>query len=119
MYEHEPVPGEQLLYDPLFETPPDTVIRDTPGRGFFGKAVVKKAVFILVLLLFVGVSVTLSFSSLTKARFHYEETDGGMMLSEYNAAKGDVVLEVGPVFTQDGKAETEGTVVAVRSFAVC
>ena len=27
-----------LLYDPLFETPPDTVIRDTPGRGFWGKA---------------------------------------------------------------------------------
>ena len=24
----------RLLYDPLFETPPDTVIRDTPGRGF-------------------------------------------------------------------------------------
>ena len=24
-----------LLYDPLFETPPDTVIRDTPGKGFF------------------------------------------------------------------------------------
>ena len=110
---------EMLLYDPLFESPPDTVIRDTPGRGFFGKAVVKKTVFILVLLVFVGVSVTLSFNSLTKARFHYEQTDGGMMLSEYNAAKGDSVLEVGPVFTADGSTTADGKVVAVRSFAVC
>ena len=61
--------GAQLLYDPLFETPPDTVIRDTPGRGFFGKAAVKKAIFILVLLCFVGTSITLSFSSLTSSPF--------------------------------------------------
>ncbi|MBQ9552261.1 MAG: leucine-rich repeat domain-containing protein [Clostridia bacterium] len=111
--------GEPLLYDPLFETPPDTVIRDTPGRGFFGKAVVKKAIFVLVLMLFVGVSIFLSFNSLAKARFHYEETDGGMMLSEFNANKVDPVLEVGPVFTADGTAKTDGKVVAVRSFAVC
>lgn len=119
MAERETACEEQLLYDPLFETPPDTVIRDTPGRGFFGKAVVKKAVFILVLLLFVGVSVTLSFSSLTKARFHYEQTDGGMMLSEFNAAKDDAVLDVGPVFSANGSETLEGTVVAVRAFAVC
>ncbi len=111
--------GGKLLYDPLFETPPDTVIRDTPGRGFFGKAIVKKAIFVLVLLLFVGLSLTLSFSSLTKAQFHYEEADGGMMLSEYNADKNAVVLDVGPVFTEDGTGQTTGTVVAVRSFAVC
>ena len=110
---------ELLLYDPLFETPPDTVIRDTPGRGFFGKAVVKKAIFILVLLFFVGTSVALSFSSLTKATFRYEDTDGGMMLSEFIAGKNDAVLDVGPVFSADGDTVEEGTVVAVRSFAVC
>lgn len=119
MENHEPSADRPLLYDPLFETPPDTVIRDTPERGFFGKAVVKKAVFILVLLLFVGISVSLSFSSLTKARFHYEETDGGMMLSEFNAGKQDAVLEVGPVFSADGSAQTDGHVVAVRPFAIC
>ena len=108
-----------LLYDPLFETPPDTVIRDTPGHGFFGKAVVKKTIFILVLLLFVGVSVVLSFTSLTKAKFHYAETDGGMMLSEFNAGKNDAVLQIGPVFSEDGSTQTQGKVVAVRAFAVC
>lgn len=25
--------GKKLLYDPLFASPPDTAIRDTPGRG--------------------------------------------------------------------------------------
>ncbi len=119
MAHDEPKPGGQLLYDPLFETPPDTVIRDTPGRGFFGKAAVKKAIFVLVLMVFVGVSITLSFSSLAKAKFHYEETDSGMMLSEFVADKNDTVLEVGPVFSEDGKTTTEGTVVAVRSFALC
>ena len=118
MADHEPY-GGKLLYDPLFETPPDTVIRDTPGRGFFGKAVVKKTIFVLVLLLFVGVSIMLSFSSLTKARFHYEQADGGMMLSEFNANKGDTVLEVGPVFSADGSSREAGTVVSVRRFAVC
>ena len=111
--------GEPLLYDPLFETPPDTVIRDTPGRGFFGKAAVKKAVFVLVLLLFVGVSIGLSLTSLTKAKFRYEETDGGMMLSEYIADKNDAVLEIGPVFSEDGSTQTDGRVVAVRRFALC
>ena len=110
---------ELLLYDPLFESPPDTVIRDTPGKGFFGKAVVKKKVFVAVLTLFVGVSIALSFHSLTKNRFYYEETEGGWMLTEFNAGKADAVLEIGPVFAEDGSVEPGKTVVAVESFAVC
>ena len=110
---------ELLLYDPLFESPPDTVIRDTPGKGFFGKAVVKKTVFVAVLTLFVGVSIALSFHSLTKNRFYYEETEGGWMLTEFNAGKADAVLEIGPVFAEDGSVEPGKTVVAVESFAVC
>ena len=116
---HETTAEQQLLYDPLFETPPDTVIRDTPGRGFFGKAVVKKTVFILVLLIFVSVSAALSFSSLTKAKYHYTQSESGVTLSEFNAGKEDAVLEVGPVFSEDGTEQVDGTVVAVRSFAVC
>ena len=110
---------ELLLYDPLFESPPDTVIRDTSGKGFFGKAVVKKTVFVAVLALFVGVSIALSFHSLTKNRFYYEETADGWMLTEFNADKTDAVLEVGPVFAEDGSVEPGKTVTAVKSFAVC
>ena len=112
-------PSEPLLYDPLFETPPDTVIRDTPGRGFWGKAPVKKAVFVFVLTLFVGFSIVLSFRSLTKDRFRYEETDDGVTLTEFIADKADAVLEVGPVFDKDGKAIPGKAVTAVRQFAVC
>lgn len=108
-----------LLYDPLFETPPDTVIRDTPGRGFWGKAPVKKAIFIIVLTLFVGSSIVLSFRSLTKDRFRYKETDGGVMLAEFVAGKTDSVLEVGPVFDKDGQIVPGKSVTSVRRFAVC
>ena len=120
MENNEAHPDELLLYDPLFETPPDTVIRDTPGRGFFGKAPVKKAIFILTLSLFVGVSIALSFRSLTKDRFKYEKTeDDGVMLSEFNAAKTDAVLEIGPVFDGNGQPVAGETVTEVRRFAVC
>ncbi len=108
-----------LLYDPLFETPPDTVIRDTPGKGFFGKAPVKKAVFIIILSIFVGVSISLSFGSLTKDRFKYEETDDGYMLSEFNASKTDDVLTVDFVLSEDGTPQKDKTVTAVREWALC
>ena len=108
-----------LKYDPLFETPPDTVIRDTPGRGFFGKAAVKKTLFVLVLSLFVGVSIALSFTSLKKDRFRYTETEEGIELDEYIAGKTDAVLEIGPVFDREGAPEPGKTVTAVREFAIC
>lgn len=115
----EPQATGPLLYDPLFETPPDTVIRDTPGRGFWGKAPVKKALFIIVLSLFVGCSIILSFRSLTKDRFRYEETDQGIQLTEFIADKTDTVLEVGPVFDKEGETVPGKTVTSVRQFAVC
>ncbi|MBQ6065477.1 MAG: leucine-rich repeat domain-containing protein [Clostridia bacterium] len=119
MENNETHSDELLLYDPLFETPPDTVIRDTPGRGFWGKAPVKKALFVIVLTLFVGSSIVLSFRSLTKDRFRYEETEDGVMLTEFVADKTDTVLEVGPVFDRDGQAVPGKAVTAVRQFAVC
>ncbi len=116
----KPLNERTLLYDPLFETPPDTVIRDTPGRGFWGKAAVKKTVFILLLSLFVGGTIALSFSSLTKDVYKYEKTeDGGWMLSEYNAAKTDTVLQLYGVTDETGAADAGKPVTAVRKFAVC
>lgn len=107
---------QTLLYDPLFAAKPDTVIRDTPGGGFFGKAIVKKTLFILVLLLFVGGAILLSFSSLSKERFEYAETQTGVMLSAYRAEKSDLVL---PVDTAAGEAFSGRPVTSVRQFAVC
>ena len=112
-------PAAELLYDPLFETPPDTVIRDKPGRGFWGKAVVRKTAFVLVLTLFVGVTIALSVNSLTKARFHYEETDGGWRLVEFNAAKTDAVLMADAVYDEDDVLQEGKTLTSIRTFAVC
>ena len=119
MEQRDPQNEARLLYDPLFETPPDTVIRDKPGKGFFGKAVVRKTAFILTLLLFVGVTIALSFGSLTKDRFRYEETDGGYMLSECSTSSSDTVLTLDVVLAEDGTREPDKKVVAVREWALC
>ena len=119
MTARKPSAEAPLLYDPLFETPPDPLIRDTPGRGFRGKAPVKKTLFIVVLALFVGSSIILSFRSLTKAKFRYEETADGVTLTEFHADKSDTVLEIGPVFNKDGVIVPDRTVTEVREFAVC
>ncbi len=110
--------NEPLLYDPLFENPPDTVIRDTPGRGFFGKAAVKKAVFIIVLLIFVGGAIVLSFSSLSQPRLEYETTDAGLMLSAFRADKTDYVFTIDTAGEEAGNAAGQ-PVTSVRQFAVC
>ena len=109
---------DQLLYDPLFETPPDTVIRDTPGRGFFGKAAVKKAVFVIVLLIFVGGAIVMSFSSLSQDRFEYKETETGLMLSAFRADKTDTVLSIDLAGEDAGDLKGR-PVTEVREFAVC
>ena len=114
----EELQNDVLLYDPLFETPPDTVIRDTPGRGFFGKAAVKKAVFIIVLLIFVGGAIVLSFSSLSQDRLEYVTTDAGLMLSAFRADKTDYVFCIDTAGEEAGEAAGQ-PVTAVRQFAVC
>ncbi len=112
-------PEKPLLYDPLFETPPDTVIRDTPGKGFFGKAAVKKALFILVLAVFVSASAALSLRSLAKDVYHFEQTEDGYRLTEYTAEKNSAVLEIAFVTNNRGKKDLSKPVTSVRAFALC
>ena len=114
----ETLQNDVLLYDPLFESPPDTVIRDTPGRGFFGKAAVKKAVFIIVLLIFVGGAIVLSFASLAQDRLEYETTDAGLTLSAFRADKTDFVFCIDTAGEEAGERAGQ-PVTAVRQFAVC
>ena len=111
--------GKTLLYDPLFETPPDTVIRDTPGKGFFGKAIVKKTLFVIVLALFVGVSVGMSFHSLQKDKYEFDEMDDGWQLTEFIADKYDKTLEIRSVITPEGEVQPDKTVTSVREYALC
>lgn len=109
----------RLLYDPLFENAPDTVIRDTPGKGFFGKAVVKKAIFVMFLLVFVGSSVAMSFNSLAKEKYDYELIDGGYMLSEFVPEETDLILDIDCVFNEDETVDSSKVVTSVREYALC
>ena len=119
MEEHNTQSNSPLLYDPLFASPPDTVIRDTPGKGFWGKAAVKKTVFILILAAFVCASVVLSIRSLTKDVYRYEKTDNGYRLAEYTAEKNSAVLTVAYVMDNRGNTDEEKPVTSVRPFALC
>ena len=110
--------SEPLLYDPMFASPPDTAVHDTPGRGFFGRAAVKKAAFILVLLVFVGGAIAVSFSSLSQDRLEYTAAEDGCMLSAFRADKTDAVLCVDIAGEEAG--DLAGMpVTQVRQFAVC
>ncbi len=114
------VPSESpLLYDPLFASPPDTVIRDTPGKGFWGRAAVKKTGFVLILAAFVCASVALSIRSLAKDVYRYEKTDNGYRLTEYTAEKNSAVLTVACVTDNRGHTDPEKPVTSVRAFALC
>lgn len=119
MDENKKITEGVLLYDPLFEHKPDTVIRDDPKKGFWGKAIVKKMLFIIVLASFVGVSVYLSFHSVSKEKYTYEEAGSGYMLSEFVAGKNDFVLNIDYVYGEDDRPDASKTVNSVREYALC
>ena len=119
MDENKKITEGVLLYDPLFEHKPDTVIRDDPKKGFWGKAIVKKMLFIIVLASFVGVSVYLSFHSVSKEKYTYEEAGSGYMLSEFVSGKNDFVLNIDYVYGKDDRPDASKTVNSVREYALC
>ena len=119
MDENKKITEGVLLYDPLFEHKPDTVIRDYPKKGFWGKAIVKKMLFIIVLASFVGVSVYLSFHSVSKEKYTYEEAGSGYMLSEFVSGKNDFVLNIDYVYGKDDRPDASKTVNSVREYALC
>ena len=109
----------KLLYDPLFDKKPDVKIQDDPTKGFFGKAIVKKAGFVVLLLCFVGISMFFSFNSIAKDLYAFAENgDGTYMLDEYHGGNRKV-LEVDFVRSEEDVPDTTKPVTSVRRFAVC
>lgn len=109
----------KLLYDPLFAKKPDLKIKDDPTKGFFGKAIVRKTGFVIVLLIFVGLSLFFSFNSISKDLFAFEEKeDGSYMLDEYHGGN-RAFLSVDYVRGEDNVPDTSKPVTEVRRFAVC
>ncbi len=109
----------KLLYDPLFAKKPDLKITDDPSKGFFGKAIVKKIGFVILLLIFVSISIFFSFNSISKDLFAFtEKEDGTYMLDEYHGGSRKY-MTVDFVRDEANVADPAKPVTEVRRFAVC
>lgn len=109
----------QLLYDPMFAKKPELDWTDSEKGGIFGKAAVKKTLFIIILLLAIGGSLFFSFSSLSKDRYEFSEQDGGTYrLDAFHGQKTDTVLEIDFVRAEDGTPDETKPVSVVREYTV-
>ena len=113
------VEKEVLLYDPIFAKKPPEGWEDSEKGGFFGKAATKKALFILFLVLAISCSMFFSFRSLSKQKYSYDDVGEGLRLSEFNGTDADNVLRIDFAVGEDGAADPEKPVTAVRNYAVC
>lgn len=113
------IKNEALLYDPIFAKKPPEGWEDSEKGGIFGKAVTKKVIFVLVLVLAISFSLILSFKSISKKKYMYDTVDSGYRLSEFNGTDKDNILIITDVKHDDGSEETEKTVTAVRNYALC
>ena len=110
---------EVLLYDPVFAKKPPEGWEDSEKGGFFGKAATKKAIFVIFLVLAISLSLLLSFKSLSKKKYSYDEATGGYRLSEFNGTERDNILRIDAVVNEDGTKDPDKPVTAVRNYAVC
>lgn len=104
---------KKLLYDPMFAEKPDVKLERV------SHAKLKKAMFVVLIIIFVGLSLFLSFNSLGSDMYEYEETDTGYMLSSFNGQKADTVLNIEYVTDENGAVDTTKPVTSVRQFALC
>lgn len=116
---NDDIENRELLYDPMFAKKPPQGWEDSEKGGFFGKAAVKKTLFIVFLCISIGLSLTLSFRSLQKEKYSYDETDNGIRLSEFNGTENDRVLYVEYKVGADGTEDSTAPVSSVRNYAVC
>lgn len=119
MAEQEKITEGKLLYDPLFAEKPILDWEDSKKGGVFGKSVVKKTLFIIILLASIAGALFFSFSSLSKERYEYEQLDNGAYkITAFHGQKNDTVLNIDFVRDDSGKADTAKPVAAVREYTV-
>ncbi len=118
MDENKKITEQTLLYDPLFDKKPDITLPDDPSKGLFGKTAIKKALFIIIIVCFVSISIFLSFYSVSADKYEYKENNGGYLLSAFKGQESDYMLCVDFVTDDKGQLNTAKPVNEVRQFAV-
>ena len=105
--------GKKLLYDPMFE-------RYASGEMQKAKySFWKKIIFIITLSFFVGVSMFLSFSSISGSGAEYEQTDDGYLLVSYKSNETDTVLQAEFALNEQGEADPSAPVTKIRQYTLC
>ena len=118
-----PISQQELLYDPMFATNPDNLIKDDPSKGIFGKIALKKAAFIIVLVFFICLSMYFSFRTVSKPVYTYEENgtfesgETAYQLAEYHGDSRQVLI-LDYVRDENDVPDEEKKVREVRKYAV-
>ena len=104
---------KKLLYDPMFE-------RYSKGEPHEEKhTLAKKIIFVITLSFFVGVSMLLSFSSISGSGAEYEQTDSGYALVAYKSNEADNILRADFVLNEQGEADTSLPVTKIGKYTLC
>ena len=101
----------ELLYDPLFDKKPDVEMKGKKNRAF-------KAVFIIVIAVFVGISLYFSFNSISSDKYTYRENDNGYTLYQFVGKEDDVTLHIDYVRDESGVVDSAKPVTEVREFTM-
>ena len=101
----------ELLYDPLFDKKPDLKMKGKKNTIF-------KALFIIIILIFVGLSLFFSFNSISSDKYTYKENDTGYTLYQFVGKEEDITLHVDYVRDEAGVADPSKPVTEVREFSM-
>ena len=101
----------ELLYDPLFEKKPDLKMKGRKNTLF-------KALFIIIISIFVGLSLFFSFNSISSDKYTYKETDNGYILYQFVGKEDDITLHIDYVRDEAGTVDITKPVTAVREFSM-
>lgn len=105
------ISNTKLLYDPLFSQKPDVKMKGKKHLTF-------KIAFIVIIVIFVGISLYLSFNSLSADKYTYKETENGWQLYQFNGKEDDKTLHIDYVRDKNGKPNEQEPVATVREFAM-
>ncbi|MBQ6897736.1 MAG: leucine-rich repeat domain-containing protein [Clostridia bacterium] len=111
MDENIRISNSELLYDPLFSQKPDIEMKGREHTRF-------KLLFIIIITVFVGFSLFLSFNSISSDKYTYKENDTGFTLEQFVGQESDIALHIDYVRDAAGTTDTSKPVTGVREFSM-